>query len=401
MSQTLFSVDGDDDNSVDGDGITHYHDKRLLHTTAFTATSNFLEDLTDKRMYTTSYHPKLSNEIIRLKHNDPTLDTLTFSEWGRGFDIHAWKRLGAFLKTNTHLKELSISCCRLERNSFGRLCEGLKYNTSVQVIQLRHSHRLEVASVNGLEQVIQNNPSLRKLDLSDCSLDADGVEAIADALCSHECALQELHLVKMDIGKRGDEILASIVKILKNPLSHLRVVCIDKNPIDCNSAFALAGSLINNTDLETLCLDINLNHPSDPFVESGLIHFLHLVCDPSSIEATFDSNHTLSSLGFANLRNMESGVDDANLLCRALRVNGRIEDKLLAARMKIVLCHVLQRINFAEFALMDACILPRVLELVDNTLVKVGEADIVPITQMERLSASYIVLKNMPQVCGR
>ena len=54
----------------------------------------------------------------------------------------------------------------------------------------------------------------------------------------------------------------------------------------------LAGSLVNNTKLEVLGLDAG----NDNITCVGCESFHRLVCDTSSMSATYESNHTLQDM---------------------------------------------------------------------------------------------------------
>jgi len=101
--------------------------------------------------------------------------------------------------------------------------------------------------------------------------------------------LDSLRLRGNAIGKVGCESLATM---LQDQSTRLRILDLSyNNTIGEEAAEILAHSLKYNTTLEDLSL-INCNN----IKERGLRAFLTILVDVSSIESTYNSNHTLSML---------------------------------------------------------------------------------------------------------
>ena len=132
----------------------------------------------------------------------------------------------------------------------------------------------------------------KELYLSGNALSSDGPRVIAASLANQECRLDELYLNDTNIGDEG--------------------------------ATTLAEGLRNNQSLIYMLLhDCNIT-------DLGWNAFSSILCDAASINATYSSNHTLQSLGFAS-----DIPQDAETM---LELNSD-EDKSIVAAKKILLAH--------------------------------------------------------------
>jgi hypothetical protein len=105
------------------------------------------------------------------------------------------------------------------------------------------------------------------------SITAAGLRSLSTLFQSENCALEELYLKRMNIGDDG--------------------------------AAALADGLVGNKSLQFLFID-------DPEIANitsiGWSAFSKLLCDTSSTNSTYLSNHTLQWIGFSNYRYHDSGA---------------------------------------------------------------------------------------------
>jgi len=103
--------------------------------------------------------------------------------------------------------------------------------------------------------------------------------------------LAVLDLDGNDVGSTGGcDVVAGL---LRDPACALRVLRLGRNGIDGAGASILASSLAGNVDLEELHLGGNPGMSS----AVGIGAFSRLLCDVSTVNATYLSNHTLSVLG--------------------------------------------------------------------------------------------------------
>ena len=100
-------------------------------------------------------------------------------------------------------------------------------------------------------------------------------------------SLEKLYLYSNRIGNAGCHAIATL---LEDPNSNIQTLDLDENQIGTEGATAIANSLANNTNLETLYLR------SNPFDPSVLGIFCRALCNTSSVNDTYHSNHTLVNL---------------------------------------------------------------------------------------------------------
>ena len=129
-------------------------------------------------------------------------------------------------------------------------------------------------------------------------------------------SLKKLILFENRIGNAGCNALATLLEHTKTNLQYLDL---DTNQIGNEGATAIANSLANNTKLQTLDLQRN------PFDQSVVDIFCTVLCDTSSVNNTYRSNHTLNKLVLSNEQE-EQEVDHL--------------DTLLAMNEETNTCHV-------------------------------------------------------------
>jgi len=183
-------------------------------------------------------------------------------------------------------------------------------------------NRLRTNGCRALATLLQHSATeLRDLDLRSNELDDDSIHSLVSGLksCNH---LQTIILLgNLSITKRGWQHLASV---LKTPNSNLETLRIEKNNVDDVAVAEFARSLVNNYKLTTLNIQSNAS-----ITDEGWKAFSKLLCDTSSVNSTFLSNHTLNYLG-DGLANEKLGS--------LLDLNGR-EDKKEVAIIKILQHH--------------------------------------------------------------
>ena len=121
--------------------------------------------------------------------------------------------------------------------------------------------------------------------------------------------LEHLYLMSCGIGREGCIVISNL---MQKEDSRLKVLNLDFNDIDDEGAEILTASLKHNNSLKHLSLIGN-----NILEEKGCLAFLKLLIDVSSIESTYNSNHTLTNkLGVSLLLWFSSRNDnDAYWFC--------------------------------------------------------------------------------------
>ena len=161
---------------------------------------------------------------------------------------------------------------------------------------------------------------LRYLVLSKNDIDDEGVESFVGALAN--CRLSVLDLSLNLITDRGCQSLAGV---LQNPNSNLVQLSLSGNLIGNEGALVFANALARNSKLKKLDLwgcDV---------AAKGWSSFSKVLCDTSSVNKTFLSNHTLEDLGHAPRRIPED--------VRSLLALNLSDDKKEVAIKKVLLHH--------------------------------------------------------------
>ncbi|EJK59403.1 hypothetical protein THAOC_20381 [Thalassiosira oceanica] len=212
----------------------------------------------------------------------------------------------------THLQRLSLSRNIISDNGLDVLIQGLP--KSVDKLHV------EGNDVTLARQV----PLLRfkNLFLSGNTLCLDGPGLIAASLANPECRLESLTLTQCNIG---DE-----------------------------EAATLADGLRNNRRLTRMSL-ANNSLANNNITKEGWNAFSSILCDSSSIIATYNSNHTLQSLGLRGFvsQDIEMMLDQ-----------NRLQDKSRVAANKILLAH--RHLDMSPLFGSELDLLPRVVAWLDR-----------------------------------
>jgi len=294
-----------------------------------------------------------NHDINLIMNNDPDLKHFSLETVGAGslFGV-AWELLGRFIADNDYLETISLSTGHhltdtemilffngmkngsaakeftLSGNSFGlsgirsmvpSLCSWNLTNLTITgsscinaecfavLVDALHGGPIETLSFNAcnlqnisaLEIEIDDTfPHLLAMDcttedISRCKLpylhtldlDRNNIQNISSL--EYYTHLKELHLDGNDIGRDGCMVIS---KLLQKEDSSLRVLSLNSTSMGDDEAEILASSLQHNTKLTDLSLLDN------QFRVKGCMAFLKLLNDISSIDRTYNSNHSLTSL---------------------------------------------------------------------------------------------------------
>eukprot|EP00579_Thalassiosira_antarctica_P013627 CAMPEP_0201938610 /NCGR_PEP_ID=MMETSP0903-20130614/41659_1 /ASSEMBLY_ACC=CAM_ASM_000552 /TAXON_ID=420261 /ORGANISM="Thalassiosira antarctica, Strain CCMP982" /LENGTH=652 /DNA_ID=CAMNT_0048479899 /DNA_START=124 /DNA_END=2079 /DNA_ORIENTATION=+ len=289
--------------------------------------------------------------------------------------------LADFLTNNSTLKALDLSCCRDITVARSRsLFEFLRSpNCKLEELHLLNTGFSDDVPISLAHSLI-NNRSLRSLDLSancditkigwtafsfillnphtvlenlclsSCGMNDETVSSIANAL-TNNCRLRELRLSSNnDVTAAGWEAFSTV---LQNPNSALEKLDLQSNSINDGTMISTANSLVKNNKLKELLLDGNY-----AISANGWAAFSRVLCNTSSIIATYHSNHILQKLCQEDM-DIELPED-----IRSLLVMNREYSKRQAARQKIIKTHFsCSHMNILSFVEMESKIMPFVLML--------------------------------------
>ena len=349
--------------------------------------------------------------VRRVEKNDPTLTYLSLREddgelrsgvgqFSPSNSPELLSRLGDAIGKNTHLQQLSFVVTHnnplpdtiADNRAFFK---GLKCNASIDALFLCGCHlyegRMLGRKVLNTFAEKNNSNNLTEIKLFCCRIRDGGASVLSSTLprCKQ---LQRISinccnnsgddmLEDLVLGMRGLHQLASLnlgsnsirwatcnalSSLLQDHSLNLRDLDIPNNFIDDNCAVVLANSLDGNTKLESICFSRN------PMItQFGWGAFSKALCDASSINNTYLSNHTLESLPEED--HLGDNTPRINLppnLSNLLELNSN-SDKKQVAIQKILLHH--PHLNMLPFLEWELKVLPiairwfdRARECIDN-----------------------------------
>jgi hypothetical protein len=318
--------------------------------------------------------------------------------------------------TNCSLADLNLSDCSLNDEGAVVLAAALGRNSTLKKLNLRYNSNINAtgwnaiftqlqnsqslledldlsgnsiddAAANLLGNALSNNASMKALSISDIRTIAfEGWRYIFDALQSPRCCiLQNLALGCNGFDDEDVTYIASFLAnncvlrslslhtnehvtaegwrafsaVLLNPNSALEKIDLAYNSIDNDALVSFANALRHNNKLKELFLDANWGFEEDEEEDVTIINWdalSNLLCNESSINATFSSNHILQCV-------VDPDSDEAdesqlpNDLVTLLRLN-RENNPTEAARRKILKVHFSGNFNMQPFINMDLKVLP-------------------------------------------
>ena len=221
---------------------------------------------------------------------------------------------------------------------------------------------------------------MQVLNLTENEINDEGIEALVPALanCNHlkKLALAQNH----PITAKGWKRLASI---LEAPDYTLDTLSVYNNNVDDEAAAEFASALTNNQTL--LKLHLNTNHSIS--AKCWRI-FSNLLCDTSSVNATFLSNHTLQDIhSYAN-----QNADEFN--ASSLLLLNRRKNKKEIAIIKILQHHV--DFDMMPFFEWEFKVLPLMINWFDRASTITMPDDFEPNIGPRKLSSIYRFVRDMP-----
>lgn len=212
------------------------------------------------------------------------------------------------------------------------LARSLAINTTIKELDLSDNDNVTATGWNAFLAIFENPTSsaLEKLDLSFNSINDDAVYNLTSSLAGNS-KLRELDISgAYNLTDAGCEYFSAV---LQSPTTALERLQLRYNFMRGETMVSLADALANNSTLEELL--VSSEDALDDTVSDGWAAFTRILCDKSSIMATYNSNHTLRQL----ICDEEFSEDDLpGDICSLLQIN-RKHDKIKAARIKIIKTH--------------------------------------------------------------
>ena len=258
---------------------------------------------------------------------------------------------------------------------------SLSMHTHLRYLDL-DGNRMSTNGCTAMATLLQHSANqLQHLDISRNEIDDEGVNVLVPALknCSH---LQTLRMHRNEsITSRGWQHLATI---LESPLCWIRRVGIGLN-VDDKALAAFVDALINNNTLETLRIDYNASINAN-----GWQSFSGLLCNPSTANSTFLSNHTLHTINGCEGTNVPSFWSALKPL---LTLNARSNKKEVAI-IKILQTH--NDFDMMPFFEWEFKVLPLMIDWFERASAIFMPRGFEPNIGPRKLSCIYQFVRGMP-----
>ena len=221
---------------------------------------------------------------------------------------------------------------------------------------------------------------LKRLDLCDNNIDDEGMEVLVNGLTNIN-TLQELNLsTNRSITIKGWKEVATLLE-----MSKLKALHIEDSDIGDEEARVFANALVNNSTLEELDLCYN------SITVKGWASFSKLLCNTSSVNKTYLSNHTLQYIMGCDVSNVRKGLD--------LNKNLPGRRKPHIAMVKILRTH--SHFNMEPFFEWEFKVLPLLINWFKKAFLRTSgfsPSGFAPKMRKMKLSAVYDFVKEFPML---
>ena len=343
------------------------------------------------------------------------------------------KKLGRYIGANTRLDSLDLCWDHHEdeiESGIQLLCEGINRNRNIRSLHLKqfdddswskfqldpfleHNIRLSYIycefSGNATMSLLLAPLMRRQRPVHHLSIDGDyNAEVIVRQLCANVALAFRMFSFRRFLSNPQNGY-NSIATLLQDPRCTLETLDLQSNEINTESAVMLLNALVENTTLKELQFSHNFFENRNDF--TGLRALLHTLCDRRSINATYNSNHTLECFTYLRYLRIENlGYQDEflndnlenedmfNLLFsnvkQCLEWNEN-DNKKEVARRKVFMQHFIHGFRMAPFEKMKPEFLMRSL----NFMAKASAENDGVTNDTARRSIIYALIKNNPMVC--
>ena len=370
---------GHDDENVSNEGLNALV-AGLKHCHNLTSLSlNGIQMITEAGLMSLS--ALFQSDNCRLEH-------LRLSQMNIGDDGMAVLVTG--LASLASLKRLNLESMSIGEQGLQALV-GALVDCNLEELDLSKNELTEsVSGLGALGTFVRRETSMHSLSLRDCSLTDEGLRSFVDAM-TNCCSLTKLCLsFNPSITTNALASLSSLLRAEHCCLCTLDLCCIN---IGDDGAAILAKGLIENKSLTTLRLTHFRNNVSG-ITWRGWFAFFRLLCDTSSVNNTYLSNHTLAQIGCCIGDRM---YDTPRYIVKLLKWN-ELHNQA-AAICKILHSH--PDIDVTPLFQWEMKFLPLVVAWFENAksyLDKVNQS--FETFQCRQLSAVYKFIRGMPQLAA-
>ena len=212
-----------------------------------------------------------------------------------------WHCLREGIAFNTHLKEILFSnrCNNLSSISTKLIAQGLIDNTNIDSLYLEDCG---IASYYVTQQVLDlfkyRKTGFRLISLTRVNTSDKFLARVIMALKENYQMIMSLQVLELSsINILGDDTINSCAKLISSSFV-LKYLTIDESAMNNDRAIRLANAIKDNKNSKLECLRFKPGGKSCCITKPAWDAFEQALCDKTTIETTYASNHTLRFLGF-------------------------------------------------------------------------------------------------------
>eukprot|EP00984_Skeletonema_dohrnii_P019943 scaffold9636_cov76-Skeletonema_dohrnii-CCMP3373.AAC.4 len=331
---------------------------------------------------------------------------------GNGIGDTGLQALASSLASNAKLRELNLCNNNISDTGWEALAESLAHNRALRVLSIAANTAITKIGVRAISRILQSRKSrLEDLWLDRISICEEGGKLLGDALSINTSLLTlSLWCGENDVSIGDDGLKALALGLSRN--SHLKVLNLSENTAITSVGLRSLKQYFQSPScaLETLtlfainfgdelacalaeALGQNKSVKSMRFDERGITTkgwkaFLKLICDSSSPNNVYLSNHTLSMLSGCRYTQPSSEVQKSIL--GWLKMNEECQTPNLAAKAKIM--HFFPDLDMVPLIQWNLKFLPLVKSWFENTTSSNDEFE----ANIRELSAVYQFVRGLP-----
>ena len=261
------------------------------------------------------------------------------------------------LANNKYIRKLHLNGCQIDNQLMAQMQPYLIENKSASEL---HINKCILGECKELSRILgHNNCSLHSLSLNGIDTTDTEISTIISSLAISP----NKRLRKLDLSQNinlGSKTIDSCVKLLSDPLSNLNLIAISDAILDDERAHALATAISQNKKSKLEYLNLTPGGLPCRMTRTGWMEFTIALCDPSSVNSTYTSNHKLISIGYSMHQ-----LIDANA---PLELWAYLDWNQMGVgmKMKMISSHIIAEFNEDYFMGLPLEIMPRFLDVLAN-----------------------------------
>jgi hypothetical protein len=221
-----------------------------------------------------------------------------------------WQEFSTYLRNpNAALIELHVSNCNIDPVGALWIASSLRENTTLRTLTMGSNPMIGTMTSTQWQEFVKfltcPHCAIEELNLYSCGIDDEGMVTIATALSAN------FSLMKLNVRHNDQETSAAVIAFIQLL-------------VDCNRTL---------TEVES-----NVSEP-EMIIDEEWEVLRRALCDTTSIETTYWSNHTCYHCGFLNRAADDMIEGSVQEEIRRLLILNYDEDKAKVARRKIVKYH--------------------------------------------------------------